>query len=203
MRKRLANRCIAPLLAVIAALLSVVDISTLPLWDRLQRVRDARLVGLGWLDAFRFSGLPVISGAAAVAGKGAVWKIDDSAGTLRDISGDVSSVDFPEEVGTAETTGLGASARSFIPTLKGATASVQGFFNSAATTGSDTVLSGLVGLATSSTFEFGPEGSATGKIRYTGESYVTRYQKSAPVDGVVSFSLDLQVTGAVTRNTWP
>ncbi len=53
--------------AVIAALLSTVDIASKALAARLVRVREARtLFGLSWLQALRVSGLPVIAGGAAL-----------------------------------------------------------------------------------------------------------------------------------------
>jgi hypothetical protein len=50
-------------------------------------------------------------------------------------------------------------------------------------------------------FEYSPEGTASSKIKYTGECILTNYAISSPVGDVVAFSGDLQVTGAVTRGT--
>jgi hypothetical protein len=54
----------------------------------------------------------------------------------------------------------------------------------------------------SRSFVFGPAGSTAGNVKYTGEAIVTSYSISNPVGDVVTFSLDLQVTGAVTRTTY-
>jgi hypothetical protein len=67
MIKRLAHRCITPLLLVVAALFAHVDIGTLPLWERLQRVREYRGLGLGWAEALAVSRIPAIAGAAGGA----------------------------------------------------------------------------------------------------------------------------------------
>jgi len=65
--KRMAGRnTIAPLVAVLAALYSVVDISTKALHTRLQRLRAARTAGLRWLDALRVSGVPSIAGGSSL-----------------------------------------------------------------------------------------------------------------------------------------
>ena len=53
---------IVPLIAVLAACFAHVDVGTKALWRRLERVRDAHAVGLGWLDAFRASGYVAICG---------------------------------------------------------------------------------------------------------------------------------------------
>jgi hypothetical protein len=82
------------------------------------------------------------------------------------------------------------------------TLSISGKYDSTAATGPDVVLQGLIGLETTSTFEYGPEGGATGKVRYTGECFLTGYSVSSPVGDVVSFTADFQISGAVTRGTF-
>ncbi len=57
---------IAPLVAVLAALVSMVDISTKALASWLQRRRQARATGLGWLDALRVARMCPISGGSAL-----------------------------------------------------------------------------------------------------------------------------------------
>ena len=136
------------------------------------------------------------------AGKGAVLKLDDSAGTLTDISAYLTNVDFPQEVVVVETTAFGKTSREFVVGLKNATISLSGHWDGAASA-IDALLNGILGTATTKTFEYGPHGSATGDIRYTGESILTRYGVVAAVEGGVDFTADLQVSGAVTRNTFP
>jgi HK97 family phage major capsid protein len=63
MAKRLAGRCnLTVALAVIMAMLSVVDVKTKAVFDRLARVREAKLCGLSLLDAWRVSAMPAIAG---------------------------------------------------------------------------------------------------------------------------------------------
>ena len=62
-------------------------------------------------------------------------------------------------------------------------------------------LAGGAGVETLS-FEYGPEGSASGRIKYTGECIMTSYEVSAAVGDAVQASADFQVTGAITRGTW-
>jgi hypothetical protein len=136
-------------------------------------------------------------------GKGAVFLIDDATLALKDISAYINSADFNRDVDTPESTTFGNNDRTYIPGLAGATLSISGFWDSTATTGPDDVLQQNVGKATTSTFNYGPQGSVTGDIVYTGECILTSYVVSAPVDGIVSFTADFQVTGAVSRDTWP
>ena len=66
----------------------------------------------------------------------------------------------------------------------------------------DQLVDGIVGSASSSTFEYGPNGNASPKVKYTGEAFVTNYTVTSGIGDAVKFSLDLQVTGAVTRGTF-
>jgi hypothetical protein len=138
-----------------------------------------------------------------VHGKGAAFRIDNAAGTLTTLTPYVDSVELNHAIDTAETTTMGAEAKTFVSGQSDATLSVSGKYDSTVTTGPDVVLAGLIGLEATSTFEAGPEGSTTGKVRYTGECFLTGYVISAPVGGVVTFTADFQVTGAVTRGTFP
>lgn len=65
---RFAGWSVIPLLAVLASLFAHIDVMTRAYHTRLQRrvrnVRASRSFGLGWLDAFRLSGMVPISGGA-------------------------------------------------------------------------------------------------------------------------------------------
>lgn len=138
-------------------------------------------------------------------GSSSVFKVDDSAGTLRDLSTYTNNIEgLPGSGDTNETTtfGVTGSARTFIRGLNTATFRIAGGYDSTATTGPDVTLSGLRTATGTATFEFGPEGGTTGKVRYTGECFLTSYTTSAPVDNWVTFSAEFQMTGALTKNTF-
>jgi predicted secreted protein len=132
-----------------------------------------------------------------VHGKSTNFTLDDTAGSVRDISNTVTSVDFPETLDTAETTAFGSSAKSYIVGLTDATISVSGIWDATV----DGYIAGGAEPASRS-FVFGPAGSTASNIKYTGEAIVTSYSISNPVGDVVTYSLDLQVTGAITRTTY-
>jgi hypothetical protein len=134
---------------------------------------------------------------AFVHGKDSAFKLDNSSGTLTDISTYVNSVDFPETADVAETTTLGDSSKSYIVGLKDATISIAGLWDSTV----DGILGAVVGQSATLSFEYSPEGTASSKIKYTGECILTSYSQSSPVGDVVGFSADLQVSGDVTRGT--
>jgi hypothetical protein len=134
---------------------------------------------------------------AFVHGSDSVFKLDNSGGSLTDISTYVNNVDFPETADVAETSTLGASNKTYIVGLKDATISLGGLFDATV----DAILGAVVGQSATLSFEYSPEGTASGKVKYTGECILTSYTLSSPVGDVVGFSADLQVSGAVTRGT--
>lgn len=142
---------------------------------------------------------------AFLHGKTASFKIDNSSGTLTDISGYCDEVSISRSFETGETTTFGASgsAKTYIMGLTDATISVSGKFDAASSSTVDGVLSGVFGQASSISFEYKASNAATSATNpaYTGESFLTSYQVSAPVGDVVSFSAEFQVTGPVTRAT--
>tara|TARA_R100000900_G_scaffold50562_1_gene40465 strand:+ start:165 stop:575 length:411 start_codon:yes stop_codon:yes gene_type:complete len=132
-----------------------------------------------------------------VHGKSVDFALDDTSGTSRNISDTLNSVDFPEVTETADTTAFGSSSRSFIVGLESATMSISGLWDSTV----DGYMKGGTEPASRS-FIYGPAGSTGGNVKYTGEAIMTNYSISSPVGDVVTYSADLQVTGAVTRGTY-
>ena len=133
-------------------------------------------------------------------GKNSSFKVDNSGGTLTDISAYLTDVSMPRSIETAETTTFGVTggSKTYVLGLNDATVSISGRFDSTV----DAHLAGILGQEASVSFEYGPEGTTAGRVKYTGEAYMTKYDTSAPVGDVVSFSADFQVTGAVTRTTF-
>ena len=131
-------------------------------------------------------------------GKSTVFKVDNNAGSLTDISNTLTDVSFPQSVDTAETSAFGASAKSYVVGLSDATLSVSGNFDATV----DAHLAAIVGKADSVSFEYGPEGSTAGYVKYTGEALLTSYEKSGAIGDVVTYSAEFQVTGAITRGTY-
>ena len=130
-------------------------------------------------------------------GKDSVFKLDNSGGSLTDISTYVNNVDFPETADVSETTTLGADNKTYIAGLKDATISLSGLWDATA----DAIFGAVVGQSATLSYEYSPEGTASGKVKYTGEAILTSYAISRPVGDAVGYSADLQVSGAVTRGT--
>lgn len=138
-----------------------------------------------------------------VAGRSSYWAIKDAAsgaGTLRNLSDHITNVDFPQEVSALEVTGLSDTDRKYIVGLANASFSISGFWDDASNN-VDAVFAAIL-KAADVDFEYGPEGSGSGKRKYSGDCIVTRYSVASPVDGVVGFTADIQISGAVTRGTF-
>jgi len=132
-------------------------------------------------------------------GKSAVFKIGSSGvpGTATAISDAVREITFPRSVETGETTSFGSSAKTYLVGLSDATISISGVFDATY----DAQLAGLAGID-GVAFEYGPSGSTTGMIKYTGSCVLTSYELSSPVGDVVTFTAQFQVSGAITRATY-
>ena len=131
-------------------------------------------------------------------GKSTVFKVDNNAGSLTDISNTLTDVSFPQSVDTAETSAFGSSAKSYIVGLTDSTLSISGNFDATV----DAHLAAIVGKADSVSFEYGPEGSTATFVKYTGEAFLTSYEKSGAIGDVVTYSAEFQITGAITRGAY-
>lgn len=131
-------------------------------------------------------------------GKSTNFQITDSGAVNRDISDACRSVNFPRPIDMAETTAFGSTVKTFVPGIPNATFDVQGMFDATY----DGYLAGLLGFTTASTFIYGPEGSTSGRIKYTGSCYLMSYNVSGSVSDMVSFSATFQISGAITRTTF-
>lgn len=131
--------------------------------------------------------------ASFTHGKGAKVYVADSGATLRDVSAAATSVSLPISADTAETSALGDSAKTYLGGLKDATFSIE--LNRDATI--EGYLFGVVAATT--TYQYFPEGSATGKVQYSGTIIGTSLEPSSSVDDANKLTFEAQHSGAVTR----
>lgn len=136
-------------------------------------------------------------------GKGAHFAIDDSGGTLRNISGDVdNTTGLPGARALSEVTSYTDAGERFIPGLEGATFTVSGQWSTTATTGSMTVLNSLRTALNTATFNFGPEGTASGAIKYSGECWMENLVTAAAVKDKVPFVATFKMDNGLTVGTF-
>ena len=134
-------------------------------------------------------------------GKVTVFKVDNSAGTLTDISTRGANVDFSGmNVDMADVSTFGSTAKKGVPGLKSGNFTVDGPWDATI----DAHLSSIVGGISSGTtsFEYGPEGSTTGKRKYTGECWCTAYSVKGGVDSAVTYTANFQIDGDLTTGTY-
>lgn len=136
---------------------------------------------------------------AFVAAKNSAFKLDNAAGSLVDISTYIDSIGgIANTTDMLDTTTFGAASKTFAGGLRnGDTISLSGKWDSTL----NTQLSALLGLATSSTFEYSPAGTTGGLVKISGECFVASYEVASSVADLVTFSVSLQITGAVTFGT--
>ncbi|MFC9088992.1 hypothetical protein [Nocardiopsis dassonvillei] len=144
-----------------------------------------------------------MSPIAFAHGKNTVFSVDSADGTLRDLSQYCDTVSgLPGGRDLSEVTAFGDEGVKNIPGLKNVSFSVSGHWDPTATTGPDAVLSGLLDATATSSFEYGPGGSGTGAIKYSGEAWCSSYTTDSSVSDKVSFSAEFQVDGVPTRSTY-
>ncbi len=117
-----------------------------------------------------------------------------------DLSSVMDSIDFDHGSDVHETTTYGKTYKTKAGGLKEGSFSIGGLYDSTAVTGPETVIPPLVG--TVAVFEFGPEGSSSTKVKYSGSVVVQKYTQSAPVGDMVRWKATLQTTDTVTKGTF-
>ena len=129
--------------------------------------------------------------------------IDDTGAVQRDLSAYISEVrGLPGPRALNEVTALGDSGARFIPGLEDVTIGLRGMFDNTATSGPDAVLGPLRTHTSAVDFEYGPEGSGTGDVKYSGTCWIVTYELRSRVGDLVEWSATLQVEGTVTRGTF-
>jgi len=128
-------------------------------------------------------------------GKNAAFKIDDSGGTLRDISDVLTNVSISRTADVAEVSAFTNSSKAYVAGLKDATMTISGSFDATV----DGYLSGILGEEGS--FEFYPIGTTGGNPKASGEAIMTSYDRTPDIGGAVTFTAAFQVSGDVTEGT--
>lgn len=128
-------------------------------------------------------------------GKNAAFKIDDSGGTLRDITDVLTDVAVSRTADVAEVSAFSNSSKAYVAGLKDATITISGSFDATV----DGYLSGILGVEGS--FEFYPIGTTGGNPKASGEAICTSYDRTPDVGGAVTFTASFQVSGDVTEGT--
>ena len=123
--------------------------------------------------------------------------VDDSAGVARTITNDVTSVTFATPRGVQDVTGLDKSAIERLLLLADGTVTLNGVYNTTATTGSHTVLKTISSTSVNRTVTLTPLGGSALAMEMIG----TNYSLSRAQDGSLTFTAEFSLAdGAVP--TW-
>lgn len=126
-------------------------------------------------------------------------QIDNSSAALVDLSSYIHEIDIGFPIDMHDITTLGLADHASQPGLLGGDDITVRFYYHATP---EAQLASLLGLASSSTIQFAPEGTATGKLKISVEAFLKSFKpgiKVADMDGIEAV---FQKTGPVTRGTF-
>ena len=129
---------------------------------------------------------------AFVHGKNSYISVDAT-----DISSYTDGVTHDRSVDTAETSAFGDDDKTFIAGLEDGSFSLNGHWDAALATAADGAFDGAVVAII-----YGPAGSGSGLTRYTCNALITNYSETSSVSDRVNWSVSLQRTGALTKDTF-
>jgi predicted secreted protein len=127
-------------------------------------------------------------------------RVDDSGGTLRDISRNGTTVNFSRDADLLDVTAFQSPGgdKEFLVGFKDNKFSVEGF-SDATVMG---YLHGILGQEATVSFQYGPEGTTTGYRKFTGECLLVSLTDNAAVAEANKFTANFQITGQVTVGTY-
>lgn len=138
-------------------------------------------------------------------GRSVSVKLDTLAGVLTDRSRKGTSVNIDREAELIDVTAFQAGAKEYIVGFKDAKIQVEGNADSDIATHLNAILGETEPTGGTPEegfdFEISPEGTGSGKRKYSGKCVCTKYTESMGVSQANKFTAELQVTGDVTVGT--
>lgn len=116
------------------------------------------------------------------------------------LTGNHRTFSVTEEMGTVDASAGADAARSYVTTLKDGTATLEVLGDD--TAGGPTWWA-AVAPGTTGSLVYGEEGSTSGQPRHTASAIVTSRKKDAPYDDLVTYTVEFQLNGAVTDDSYP
>lgn len=126
---------------------------------------------------------------AFVHGKDAVTTIDGD-----DISAYTKKVEFEQEADAHDVTCFGKDSKVYAGGLKDGKGTLEGVYDGTAA-GPAAIIRPLLGTVVELIYK--PEGTGSGKAQHTVDVLVTGYKESTPVDDMISWTADLQLSDDV------
>lgn len=122
-----------------------------------------------------------------------------SEGTVKvgaNVIAEIRSFSLEESGEVLETTTMGDVSRTYVPSLRTFTGTVECYWDETDTTGQ-----GALTVGAEITLNLYPEGDTAGDTYYTGSAIVTGSSLNSSFDGMVERSITVQGTGALTTST--
>lgn len=114
----------------------------------------------------------------------------------KDLSTYTKTSNIEQSADVHDVTGYGATGHAKSGGLTDGKFSMSGTYDSTASTGPRAVLQPLVGTLAAIIRQ--PEGTATGKPQDSFSAVLSKYTETNPVDDMVTWSADFDISGAVT-----
>ncbi len=114
-----------------------------------------------------------------------------------DISQYCSSSELGKATDTHDTTAYGEDSKSYTPGLNDSTFSVEGWYDTTASTGPRAVLNAVYATNAASAILRQLEGAGTGLPQDSFNAIMTAFNETSPVGDVVTWSAEFQVSGDV------
>lgn len=122
-----------------------------------------------------------------------------------DVTPYMTDMDFQRMIDLVDSTAFATAAatpstsKAYFPTLKDHTLSFSGLYE-----GTLASFSGILNtnFGVSAAYVYGPTGNTTAEERFTFNAFIKNYSFKNGVAGIVTASVSIQVTGAVTRDTF-
>lgn len=135
-------------------------------------------------------------------GRKAHIELDNLAGVLTNITRKSTTINLDRDVETEETTAFEATNKEWTLGFKDAKATLEGNADAAIASQLNDILGETepTGGAAEEGFDiaWGPEGNASGKRKYSGKVYVTKYTESTSAKGTNKFTAEVQFVSDLT-----
>lgn len=109
---------------------------------------------------------------------------------------EVKSYSVEENADTIETTSMGDSARTYVPSLTSFSGTIECHWDETDTTGQ-----GAMTIGAEVALNLYPEGDSSGDTYYSGTAIITNVSRQAAMDDIVGATYTFQGTGALTLTT--
>lgn len=118
-------------------------------------------------------------------------------GTERDLSAYLTSAGLPLALDQADVSAFGNDWKQYVAGLKDSAIPLEGNYDPTP----DGYIHTAFAAGTGCAWKYFPQGSATGRIYYTGTAVVTSYEISTDIGDAGKVSAELQNSGTISRGT--